>query len=109
MREFHTTVRHAPAVLHDLFAMSFADEGQHEEAKGLSKSSKSRSKSRWKSKEGKKAAIRQISVDPKPFAAVALTIPSTSEERDDATSVLLIRLKTTLEVSHSENFSYRPD
>ena len=102
MREFHTTVRHAPAALNDLFAMSFADEGQ------LSRSSKGRSKSRWKSKEEKKAAIREIRVDPKPFAALALNIPSTSNERDDATSDLLVRLKTILEVSHSENFSYRP-
>ena len=107
MREFHTTVRHAPAVLHDLFAMSFADEGQHEEAMGLSKSSKGRSKSRWRSKEGEKAAIRQIGVDPKPFAALALTIPSTSQERDDTTSALLVRLKTILEVSLFENFPYR--
>ena len=108
MREFHTTVRHAPAVLHDLFAMSFADEGQHEDAKELSKSSKGKSKSQWKCKEEKKAAIRRISVDPKPFAALALTIPSTSKERDDTTSDLLVRLKTILEVSLSENFSYRP-
>jgi len=88
--------------------MSFADEGQHEEAKGLSKSSKDRSKSQWKSKEGKEVAIRQISFDPKPFAALALTVPSISKERDNATSALLVHLKSILEVSHSENFSYCP-
>ena len=104
MREFHTTVRHALAALHDLFAMSFVDDGQHEDAKELSKFSKGTSKSQWKGKEEKKAAIRRISVDPKPFAALALITPSTSKERDDTTSDLLVRLKTIFEVSQSETF-----
>ncbi|EDR08129.1 uncharacterized protein LACBIDRAFT_294434 [Laccaria bicolor S238N-H82] len=104
MREFHTTVRHAPAALHDLFAMSFVDEGQHKEAKELSISSEGRSKSRWRSKDGEKAAIRQIIVDPEPLAALALTIPNTSQERDHTTSHLLVHLKTILEI-YLENIS----
>lgn len=101
MADKHHSVEHSRAALDILATMTFTDDDtsvfEDDDVAQASMFAKIKPKSQKKSKQAKKAAIKN-NVDVKPFDMLGISIPTTQKEFNITISDILTAQKSTLEV-----------